>query len=472
MKKLLYLLFLALPFCGMAQTLEITATSDKTDILTGETLIYTLKYKCASTTTNCTNVTLVANVPSGILFPNQTVGLPPDILSYTLSADFKTMTFVFKEPLMAGNTGIIQLIGQGGFGLQDGSTATMTAQLLTGGSVGSTATVNTTLHSYDKFCPKIYNVGGGALDNPTKYSLLLATYTQNEYGSTGIGLVNPGPITVVQQFAPGTDIQSVIATPFDGQPLPVIPANACVIDNVNKKVTCTFPASTMQVNSAVAPAVDITVTVVYPSANFSTGSTVSDVATVTYQPVGSPTPITLTNGDTRTYTDGATYANPLTTSCTPYLTVPITLAAPSSKLKLVKGSNQTVKPGQSFKYDFEISNPGNTTLTNVVIEDLIPGQVIVNQIFAPGNLTGFVGDEVIKFYIKTVSNPTYTEIPNNVIYYVPSGEIITGIKYTYDKIPSGAVHKYLGVQATLDPNSPPTSFQNFLTGTADGQDLS
>lgn len=125
MKKLIFCFFILLHFSNInAQTLEIKVSSNKTDVLTCETFTYSLKYTCASTTTNCTNVTLTAAVPSGIIFPSQSVGYNPDIQSSSFSTDRRSITFTFKDPLIAGSTGIINLTGQGECGLPEGTMGT------------------------------------------------------------------------------------------------------------------------------------------------------------------------------------------------------------------------------------------------------------------------------------------------------------------------------------------------------------
>ena len=467
--------FSFLSFHVTAQTLQITATSDKADILTGETLVYTLKYKCASTTSNCTNVTLVATVPSGIFFPDQTIGLPSDILSYTKSPDGSTMTFVFKEPLTAGNTGIIQLTGQGSFGLKDGTPATMTANLLTGSSVGSTATVNTVIHSSDKFCPQFTYVGGLAIDNTTAYYSRLI-FASNGYGTNGIGVQSPGPITFSQQFPAGTIIQSVILNVTDGNPTPVVPPNAYTIDNANAKVTVNLPASTMQIRSQYAPSIEIQVFVKYPSPTFSVGDNVSTSATVTYQPDGVASPITLTHGSTRNYTDGTTYSAPTTLNCTNYLVDSRPLVAPLTRVWATKlAGKSALKVGESSYYNLYFSNSGNTTLTNVVYEDIIPSSdVTVTSINRP-NIYNLVGDEVIKFYVKTLNNPAYTEIlPSNAYTYTPAfGDVVTAFKMTADKLPAGASTNGspVTIYFNVNSNTTATSVQNCMTATASNSGL-
>ncbi|WP_185155514.1 SdrD B-like domain-containing protein [Rudanella paleaurantiibacter] len=459
---------------AQAQTLELTAESNKTDILTGETLVYTFKYKCASTTNNCTGVTLTATIPQNIVFPTQTIGLPSDILSYSISPSGNSITFTLKEPLTAGNTGIIQVTGQGVFGLADNSTATLTAVLASNGVPGSTQTVNTTLHSSDKFCPQISTPAGFALDNTTLYRTQLG-FVGNNYGSNGIGTVNPGPITFLQQFPAGTQIQSVEIKAVDGLPLPVIPANAYTIDNTNANVTVNLPASTMQIISAYAPVVEIQVRVIYPSSVFATGTSVTSDVTVTYQPDGVATPIVVTNGSTKTYSNGTVYSSLSTGTCTNTLSNTSSLASPVAMMNAGKSSNKSLlKPGENSYYTIGLINTGNTALTDVVIEDIIPSADITVTSINRAFFANLGGDEIIRYFVKTVNNPTYTEILTTSNAYGPTaGDVITAIKITADKFPAGATTggSPIYINFTLNATSTATSVQNCLTATASNTSL-
>ncbi|WP_019990908.1 SdrD B-like domain-containing protein [Rudanella lutea] len=467
MRTLAAILFTVASMSGwaaQAQTLELTAEADKSDILTGESLVYTFKYKCASTTNNCTGVTLTATIPQNIIFPTQTIGLPSDIQSYSISPSGNSITFTFKEPLTAGNTGIIQVTGQGSFGIADNSTSTLTAVLSSNGVPGSTQTVNTTIHAYDKFCPSKSNGVGLGIDNTTTYTIRLSGASQNGYQLTGVGLLSPGPVTVVDQLPAGTVIESVNVIPVDGLPVPTIPTGVCVVDNANARITCTFPASVMEVKSQFQPVVDIKINVKYPSTAFTAGTNVTNSVTVTYQPVGTSTPITLVNGDVRNFTDGATYTTTATRVCTAKLDVTDPLVASLSKLSYTKTGTSSAKPGEDLYFDLNISNTGNTTLTDIVIEDIIPEGLTITR-FAPGEFVGLVGGEVATHYVKTANNPTYTAL-TTFPYTVAAGDKITAYKMLLNQLPPGAYNRYMRLSGTSSPGVSGTSIVNCYTATA------
>ncbi|MEZ0607261.1 SdrD B-like domain-containing protein [Fibrella sp. WM1] len=459
---------------AQAQTLELIATADKADVLAGESFTYTFKYKCASITANCTGVKLTATIPANAVIPTQTIGLPADVQSYTIAPDNRTITFTFKEPLIAGNTGIINVGGQGSFGAMNNSVASMTAVLSSGGVPGSTQIVNTTIHSADKFCPQITTTNGFAIDNTTSYFSRLQ-FAGNGYSTNGYGVQSPGPVTFEQQFPAGTIIESVSFATIDGTPTPVIPPNSYTINNTTSKLTVSLPATTLQVQSQFAPAVEVRVFVKYPSPTFSVGSSVTTNVKVTYQPDGVATPIVVTNGSTKTFVDGTTYAAPTTGSCTDNLSNTTPLVAPTTQIKTAKVVDKAaLKPAEASYYTVRFGNTGNTLLTNAVFEDIIPyADITVTNIARPA-FNNLAGDEVIKMFVKTVSNPTYTEVPANVNYYAPApGEIITAIKITADKLPTGANtdNIAMGINFNFNATSTATSVQNCVTATASNSGL-
>ncbi|MBB3842177.1 putative repeat protein (TIGR01451 family) [Runella defluvii] len=446
-----------------AQTLSIEASSNKSDILTGETFTYTLKYSCAAGTGDCPNVTMTATIPSSISFPNQVVGLTTDIDSYTFSADRRTATFTFKNPLKAGNTGIIELLGQGDFGKVDGTTGTMTASIVSGSGTPATATVNTTLHSSNKFCPAKANGRGLAIDNSTFYDIYLQF--PGNYGSTGIGTTSVSSVVMVDNLPANAVINGVTATALDGWPTPSVPSGTCVVDNTPgaPKVTCTFPASTFQIGSAYAPRVLVKIDVTYPSGSFSAGDNVTNNVTVAYTPDGG-SPITATNGSTITYQGGATYATQTTESCTPTLTVTDKLVAPEAKLAIAKGTSSTkIRPGDVVLFEFSASNTGNVPLNNVVLEDILPADLrgtAVNQV----SKVNMAGTETITYWVKTNVQTTYFQVlMTDYTYVPPSGEYITHFKTEISSLPAGALVQYGGIRVTLAPGSTATSVTNCLT---------
>lgn len=469
MKKLLYFLLCALPFCGAAQTLQLEATSNKPDILTGETLTYTFKYTCSSTTSACTNVTLVAGAPSGILFPTQTIALTSDILSYTISPDLRTITFVFKEPLAAGSTGIVTVTGQGEYGLADGTAATLTAELKSGTTVGSSQTVGTTLHSTNKFCASKSNGVGLLPGGITTYQISMG-YQSNGYSTSGIGVTSVTNISLVDQLPMGAVIESVtLDESFNAPGFVPAPAGTCVIDNANSRFTCTFPADYLKVQSNFTPIPKINVAVRYPEGLFTAPNPVTNSVVFKYTPLGG-SEITLSNGDFRTYADGTTYPATGSLTCPATLSVTDNLASPILKLETKKWKPvNTLKVGQTSYFSLPVFNRGNTALDNVVVEDIIPSEITVITV----NPAKFINVDAstVLYEAKTVNNPTYTPIVFTPDYWqIPEGDRLTHIRMTIPSMPpnSGTTEDYDGIRLNYRVNDDavaPGSFQNCMTST-------
>ena len=468
---LLKLTFLFLLLGGInqilsAQTLEITAQVDKTDILTGEDLKYTLKYKCASTTTNCSAVTIVAAIPSGIYILGQTIGLTSDIASYVVAADNKSVTFTFKDPLTAGNTGIIEFNGRGQLGLPDGTIGTLTADIKTAGTTAASASVATTLHSYNAFCPQKAGGQGLALDNTTLYSINLGYAV-----GFASGVTNAGPVTVVDQMPVGAIIDSVVVFSFYASSYPQ-PIGTCAVDNATNKITCSIPASSMMVDklNGYTPQVYIRVYARYPSGTFTAGQNVTNSVTVTHTPEGSSTPITLAQGSVVSFQSpsAATYATLGPKTCTTFLDVTDVLAVPAPKLTISKTSSvPDIKPGEASYYDLFIENKGNVSLNDIEVEDIIPADIEVTKITA-SYFSNLRGGEVIQHWYKTVNNPTYTLITflyNEFV--IPVGEKVTAIKLTANTLPPGSSDLYTPFRAfyNLSATTMATSVTNCMTVT-------
>ncbi|HMT54979.1 MAG TPA: DUF11 domain-containing protein, partial [Saprospiraceae bacterium] len=463
----LFFLFLLLFIVSDAQS-NIEVSVNKTEILTCETLEYSLKYSCAGTGSNCPNVTMTASAPAGIIFPFQNIGLTSDIASYSFSADRRSVTFVFYDPLIAGNTGIITVTGQGECGLPSGSVGTLTGQIFENGSLIDSESVSTTLYSDNQFCPKKSNTGGLAIDDHTYYEVRLDF--GGLYGENGIGTTSVTDVTMIDYLPANTIINGFTLNANTGATVINLPSNTCVIDNTPSapKITCTFPSNTFDVLSNYAPYTIVKLDVTYPDANFNPGDLVTNNISVTYTPEGG-SPINA--GPTITYQTGSTLASQTTSTCTPIMSVANTLQASNPKLDLYKGltgGKTSIKPGETVQYELNFSNNGNVTLNNIVIEDIIPSDLRGISVSRPSGFTGMAGTETITYWVKTNVNTTYYQVmlnPNTEYSYSPpSGEYITAYKIEVSSMPANSHIQYAKLNVQLAPNSTASTIQNCLTG--------
>ena len=444
-----------------AQVLSLETTANKTDIFTREAVVYTFKYSCSGSTQNCTNVTMTGNFPANTLLITGTT-TTSDIASYTISPDLRSITYTFKEPLPSGTTGTIEMTAVASSYAANNSVGTLTSSILSGGVPAKTNTNNVTIHSADKFCAVKYNGTGLGVDNTTTYNIKLFNNSAN---GSGIGTQSAGPITVVDQLPAGAIIESATwSYNYFQSPNPT--SGTCSVDAANAKVTCNFPASFFEIANDGSPTMNISIKVKYPSSTFATSQTVTNTASVTYTPPGG-SPIVMVDGSTKTYQDGTLYQYVTTNTCTAPLKVSDVLVVPVSQVKATKNVRDSqLKVGQNSGYSITLANTGNTNLANVVTEDVFPGGLYVSQItnefFGVDNI---LGDENLKYWVKTKNNPTYTQITFPPTYIPASGDTLTAFKITADILHAGFSLAGIGFPFTVKPTSA-TSVQNCLTATS------
>ena len=467
---LLFLLLFGLETSLSAQSLEIDVTVDKANVLTCEPISYTLSYRCASTTLHCPDVTMTASVPSGVLFPtNQDFSNNTHIQSAMYSTDRRMITFTFVNPLPAGSTGTITLNGIGECGLPEGTVATLTGSIVSGTGTPITDAVNTTLHSTVKFCPVKHPGSGLSLDNPTTYKIDLVP--AGIYGSQGIGTTNLINVSMVDNLPPNTIINSVTPTYTTGGSYSNFPPGTCTIDNTPSapKVNCTFPDVAFTQTSNIGSWAVIYVDVTYPDASFNAGNNVTNSVTVNYTPLGG-TPQVAQEGVIVNYNLGTTYGNTTPSTCTMDLDVTDVLEDPNPEGDIYKrAAGTTIKPGEVVEFLIDISNTGNTPLTNVEVVDTIPAEFDVVNIVRSGTLVGFITQPVISYYIKTVANPTYTLVVfpgGGYTYTVPSGDEITHVKIVVDQMPPDSRIQYARINVRLKDGITSGSIQNCAYHTA------
>lgn len=93
-------------FAADAPGLALTKVADKSSVAPGEVLTYTIRFRCASLTTDCTGVKLTDAIPSGA-----------SVVYYSPAGGFVTgaaktassVTWTMADPLAAGSSGVVQM---------------------------------------------------------------------------------------------------------------------------------------------------------------------------------------------------------------------------------------------------------------------------------------------------------------------------------------------------------------------------
>ncbi|MFZ1496846.1 MAG: hypothetical protein WAS72_07310, partial [Saprospiraceae bacterium] len=331
--------------------LTITKSVDKTDLLSGELFTYTLQYRCASTTTDCNNVTVTDVIPPGMIYNSLTGSVHTIGQTGTYDSATRTVTFDFIDPLPAGSTGELTITCFFPNGsTPDGATATNTATITDGTTDVVSNPVTVTPHATDQFCPSLGTQQFGALGSEMVYSITVPVGT-GLYGAP-TGMLIPEDITIVQQLLPGTTFVSAgnLERPANGG-LPLVPENSIVgtYDATANTITWVIPNGLMGLSLGSYSGLDLpirlTSTVIYSSPPFSEGDVVSTSATATYTPLGTSTQQTITGSST-----GTTCEKNLVSSS-------YTLQAASPSANMDKSSSLTTAyAGQSISYSMHWDN--------------------------------------------------------------------------------------------------------------------
>lgn len=454
------LLFAGLFFTAtsLSAQLQVTVSTTTTEVYSGQIITYNFLYTCASITTPCPDVTMTGTL-SGANGTITAVATTPDVSSYNVVGN--VVTFNFVNPLPAGSTGIIEVTVQTHHGSNlNNSNLMMSGVILSGGVPQGNSSVSTPVKAYDKMCPEKYNPVATPLDGVTLYYINL---THPKGSNSTYGTLNPTNTTVVDQLPAGAIFEPTQSTP------------GYVYNSMANTVTYNIADADLALNACCgttyAKTYQIAIAVRYNSPTFTAGDVVNNTATVTYTPLGE-SPKTVVTGSTSSWTepDGSTG------TCTVDLTATSTVEAPNPAALLSKYANKgTYASGEGGYYGMNFDNNGNVTLQNVVIEDVIPTSGIhvtsINSGAWQGNNTGMT----LSVQIKTVSNPTYTQVlivpnPNylSYTYTVPSGEEVTHIRWIFDQVNPGFKGYYAGATSTLVsfttlPVSSPTVFTNCYT---------
>ncbi len=413
---MLFLLLMLTPRFASAQ-LEVTKQVDSATVLSGSNFTYTLKYRCASTLTNCMDVVMIDTIPTGLKIIS-TTGTIHTVNDGTLSGNI--VKFVFKNPLPAGATGDLKIVVAYPNGSTPNNTSLSNRAWITDGLTQTPSNIVTnTAVAFNRVTPIKTLLGGGAIGAPTTYQITVCPTSYNEY-FTPFGTLNPMDLTITDQLPAGATLLSI----SDGGTV-----------NGSGLITWTIPNGQVGVTSHnTSNCINRTVTVQYDSPAFNVGDVVINNAQTVHTPLGTTTPVTTVNGD---IVLGKLVDLRETTS----------LVLPSYAATIVKTSSKTaLYAGQSSNYALQWSNMSNVPLNNFSVEDSIPDEIRIDH-FNVGNWA-VVDYSTYKIYYKTNLNATYTLWPGFPYFnYInlttnslglATGEYVNKIKFDFGSFPAGA----------------------------------
>lgn len=345
-----------------AANLDLVKSVDKSNPLTGETFIYTLQYRCASTTQNCNGVMITDPLPASVEFVNLSQSIHTSNAVY--NSGTHTVTFTMNSPMAAGTVGQVSITVKFPDGYTSaGTVANNTATISASNASSKNASASATAKAFDRFNTQ-KGIEGGVPGEYTVYNIQLCA-------GSGWGTMNATDITVIDNLPANTIFHSA--------------DNGGVYNSSNHTVT-------WNVGTLLEGACKwLHVVVRFPSSSFSTGNSITNNANVYHRPVGKSiitTPISVTH----------------------------TLTTPWREAYIHKrASNSTVRRGQGeFNHRFEFRNRSNVPINGFYLQDNFPTGFRPKK-FDTGNFYVNVPSNNLQKYIKykTNLNNSWTNVPGS-----------------------------------------------------------
>ncbi|HHB91547.1 MAG TPA: DUF11 domain-containing protein, partial [Anaerolineae bacterium] len=439
--------------------LELTKTTYQAEVESGKPFEYVFNYRCASISDHCEDAVITDQLPPEVEFIPGTLTTTPHIASYGYDAGTHTVTWTFVNPLPAGSTGILKFQVKFPPGTVPGTTATNEATFSASNAVDvTTPPVTTTVKG--RFEMYAVKEGGPAIIGfPAVFDLNICS--PDEEG--GVRFTSPTIIDYLPDAATFVDAEGN-QCPGNAPPGAGDPECWVYDDAVSPRTVTWYNLPDVEVGGCFTRQI----TLQYDS---DPGTPQTNAMDAIGTPEGCEDPANLP-----AYCNGQTEQ-------TLSADLPIGIEPPypegtSSKSSSSPSSYQGTEalPGEDVTYSLGFANTGYEDLTNVVVTDTIPAEVIL-QSFTIGPASD-PGNPVNGYY--QVDGTTWIALPNNpystdttidaTTLDLQGGNKITELKWELGTVNIGgdwASTVVAQVDPTIVPTDPPATFDNCTGFTAD-----
>ncbi len=432
--------------------LNLTKTAFKSEVESGEPFEYVFNYRCASINDDCEGAVITDPLPPEVEFVPDSLTSTSHIASYGYDSGTRTVTWVFKDPLPAGSTGILKFQVQFPSGTLPGTTTSNTATFSAANAVSvTTLPVDTTVTGvFEMYAEK---AGGPAVIGfPATFDLKACS--PDSQG--GVRFTKPTFIDYLPDAATFNDAQG---NQCSGNTPPGASDPECWVydDTTSPRTVTWYNLPTIDVGGCFTRQITL-------QYNSDPGATQVNNMDVTGTPEGCEDPANLP-----AYCNGQTEST--ISDDQPFDVIPPYPEGVSGKTSDSASSFEGTEalPGEDATYVVSVENTGYEDLINVVVTDTIPAQLIL-QSFTIGPASA-PGDAVNGFY--QVDGSTWFPLPGNSYIITTTidssaldlhgGARITELKWEIGTlaIDGNWASIVIGkVDSSITPTYPPESFQN------------
>ncbi|MGB1249580.1 MAG: SdrD B-like domain-containing protein [Candidatus Promineifilaceae bacterium] len=444
-----------------APTLEITKSIDGnlSEVESGEPFTYKLAYRCVSISENCLNAEITDALPAPLEFVSLTSN-PTHVDTASYDSGSNTITFDMVDPLPAGSTGFVRIEAQFPAGTLPGTLATNTATFDAdnGGPSPSNPVDIISTGVFEMFPRKEIVNTDVIIGFPIDFNVELCSPDSRG----GVNLTN---VAFVDQLPP--EATFVTAEGTDG-------VDWTYDSGLHQLTFTNLPDATP------AGCLSRSVTVIHNSAP---SGTQTNTLTVTGTPEGCDGSIT----PLPAYCNGITGDIPLgpigvdyevdppfaegTTGKTSYSAS--TFNGRSSELN--SGAVTSALPGEAVTYTVSARNSGYLTLTNAMLTDTIPTEIMVTRFTVP-----LAEDATVSGFYQT-NDTGWQPLPGNPYAATTAvdvsslglgaGDFITTLAWDFGQLAPQSNRWAATVTGIVDPTLPAgTTFQNCADFSADSTD--